>query len=528
MAVKKTVPKNGEKVTPTILLILDGFGLTDQKNPGNAITHETAPNVFGYMKKYPSTTLTAHGEAVGLFPNQEGNSEAGHFNIGAGRIVKQDLVRISDAIADGTFYKNTAFDEALFHAKKYKTHVHIMGLLTDGQSAHAHPGHLFALLEYFRREKYGNIYLHLFTDGRDSPPHSAIEHLKLLREHLLPNEQIATIAGRFYGMDRNKLWERTEAAYNAIVLGKAATTAHSAEEAISQAYNRGETDEYVSPTVIVGADGKPLTTVKDNDVIYFFNARSDRARQITKAFVQADFVEMNPGAFTRERVPQHIRFAAMTDFGPDLPGILTAFPSPDIEYALAKAIGEAYAQLYISESEKYAHVTYFINGGHAEPINGEVRELVASGDVYSYADKPQMHCREVTDKILGYLEKKQYDFVCANFPNADMVGHTGDYEAAESAVRFMDEQIKRLADFVLSRGGQIMIVADHCNAEGMINPATGEVWTEHTVNPVPCIVIREGLDITLEPGRLCDVAPTLLKLMGLTQPSLMTGKALFS
>ncbi len=529
-------------VTKTLLLILDGFGLANPKNPGNAITPETAPNIFGYMKTYASTQLTAHGAAVGLFPNQEGNSEAGHFNIGAGRLVKQDLLHISDAIADGTFFKNTAFDEAVFHAKKYNTAVHVVGLLTDGQSAHAHPEHLYALLEYLQKVGQKKVYLHLFTDGRDSQPHSAIHHLRELRAHMNNGEKIATMMGRFYGMDRNKIWERTEAAYNTMVLAKGSAQADCAENAIAQAYNRGETDEYISPTVIMEAgtlrhptlglssgrrQGKPVATIQDNDVIFFFNARSDRARQITKAFVQPDFQKKNPGAFKRKRVPKHIRFVAMTDFGPDLPSVLTAFPSPDIENALAKAIGERYRQLYISETEKYAHVTYFINGGHASAINGEVRELISSGAVNSYAEKPGMHAKELTDRILTYLKKDQYDFICVNYPNADMVGHTGDYHAAKQAVQILDREVARLVEDVLKRGGQALLVADHGNAEEMINEKTGEMWTEHTDNPVPCIMIRVGKKVRMEKGALTDVAPTLLKMMEIEKPKQMTGKSLF-
>ncbi|HYE59607.1 MAG TPA: 2,3-bisphosphoglycerate-independent phosphoglycerate mutase [Candidatus Kapabacteria bacterium] len=528
MVDKKMKQSEEEGTMPTVLVILDGFGLTDEKNPGNAITKETAPHLFSYMEKYPYTTLVAHGKDVGLFAGQEGNSEAGHLNIGAGRVVEQDLLRISEAIDDGTFYKNTAFLEALHHAKKYNTAVHVMGLLTNGESAHAHPDHLYSLLDFFHKEGQKKVYLHLFTDGRDSPPHSAVHHLKELRSHMNNGEEIASVMGRFYAMDRNKIWTRTERAYEAMVLGKGSCTADCAENAIAQAYNRGETDEYICPTVIAKENGEPVATIKDNDVIYFFNARSDRARQITKAFVQEDFQKKNPGAFKRDRLPKNIRFVAMTDFGPDLPGIFTAFPSPDVDNALAKAIGERYRQLYISETEKYAHVTYFINGGHAEPINGEDRELISSGDVYSYAERPQMHAHELVDKILGYMKKGTYQFVCVNFPNADMVGHTGDFEAAKKAVRVLDTEVARLVEGVLSLHGQVMIVADHGNAEEMINMETGEMMTEHTKNPVPCIVIREETKgISLKSGRLADVAPTLMKLLDIPKPKDMTGKALF-
>lgn len=511
----------------TLLIILDGFGLASPKNPGNAITPKTAPNIFGYMRKYPSTTLIAHGKDVGLFKNQEGNSEAGHLNIGAGRVVEQDLVRISTAIADGTFFKNEAFDQALYHAKKYKSAVHVMGLLTNGQSAHAHPEHLYALLEYCRRNKHKEVYLHLFTDGRDSPPHSAVEHLRELRKHMKNGEKIATIMGRFYAMDRNKMWKRTKAAYDAIVCGKSTCTAGSAEEAISQAYNRGETDEHLCPTVII-EHGKPVAKITDHDVIYFFNARSDRARQITKAFVQPAFTKENPGSFTRTHFPKDIRFVAMTDFGPDLTGVLTAFPSPELKGTLAEAIGNTYRQLYISETEKYAHVTYFINGGHALPLNGEDREVVKSQAVYSYADAPDMSCREIARRVIAYITKSRYDFICVNFPNADMVGHTGNFAAAKKSIRVLDTQVKKIVAAVLKKSGQVMIIADHGNAEAMIDSGTGEMMTEHTTNPVPCIIIRKDRDrMKLTTGRLADVAPSLLKLMNIRKPGEMKGRNLF-
>ncbi len=527
MVIMKSEIDVENRAAPTLLIILDGFGLASPKKPGNAITPETAPHIFGYMDEYPTAKLTAHGSAVGLFPGQEGNSEAGHLNIGTGRIVEQDLVRISEAIADGTFYKNEAFKQALFATKKHKAAVHVMGLLTDEQSAHARPEHLYALLDFFRRHDQKEVYIHLFTDGRDASPHAAVKFLHDLRLHMKNGEKIATIMGRFYAMDRNKVWKRTEAAYNAMVMGEG-NTAASPEEAINQAYNRGETDEYILPTVIA-ENGKTVTKMSAHDAVYFFNARSDRARQITKAFVQPHFETHNPGAFSRSSHPAHLGFVAMTDFGPDLAGIFTAFPSPDIDNGLAKAIGDRYDQLYISETEKYAHVTYFINGGYADPINGERRELIRSGTIRSYAERPQMHARELTDKIIEYLKTDKYNFICVNFPNADMVGHTGDLTAAKRAISEIDVAVERLVGTVLGKGGQVIVTADHGNAEEMINEKTGEILTEHTTNPVPFIVLRKGKPIKLRSkGILADVAPTLLKLMNIPQPEEMTGKSLIS
>ncbi len=522
--IKKVV---SEKKKPlTLLIILDGFGLANPKNPGNAITPATAPHIFGYMKKYPHTALEASGVAVGLFAGQQGNSEAGHMNIGAGRVVKQDLVQISDAIHDGTFFKNEAFKQAFHHAQKYHTAVHIMGLLTDNNSAHAYPEHLYALLEFFREHHQEQVYLHLFTDGRDSGQHSATTFLHELRGHMLKHEKIATIMGRFYAMDRNKIWSRTRQAYEAMVLGRGCT-APSAESALEQSYNRGDSDEFVCPSVIL-ENNKPVARIRDNDIVFFINARSDRARQITKAFVQPDFQKENPGAFRRGKYPKNIRFVAMTDFGPDLPGIFTAFPSPNIAHSLAAAIGERYRQLYISETEKYAHVTYFINGGFAKALNGEVREMIRSSAVRSYSEMPGMQAEKLLKKITGYITIDQFDFICVNFPNADMVGHTGDFTAAKRAIGVVDRAVSALVDLTLSHDGQVMIVADHGNAETMIDLKTKEIDTEHSDNPVPCVVIRkETAGMRLKSGKLSDVAPTLLKLMSIPKPKEMTGKSLF-
>lgn len=526
MSSKKIKIQSTSGHSPTILIILDGFGLAPLKNQGNAITPDTAPNIFEYMEKYPTSKLKTHGEYVGLFPGQRGNSEAGHLNIGAGRIVKQDLVSISDTIHDGTFFKNEAFKQALFHAKKYKSAVHLMGLLTDGNSAHSYPEHLYALLELCRREGMGEVYLHLFTDGRDSGPHAAMTYLHELRGHMLHTEKIATIMGRLYGMDRNKNWDRTREAYEALAMGKGHLVG-SAEEAIEQAYNRGETDEFITPTVVVDGAGKPVGTVNDHDVIMFFNARSDRARQITKAFVQEDFNKKNPGAFRRGKIPKNIRFVALTDFGPDLEKILTAFPSPDVHNTLPLALSHL-TQLYIAESEKYAHVTYFINGGYADPVNGEDRLKVESKTVVHHDDEPQMAAHEITKRVLGCMKKDAYEFYCINYANADMIGHTQNFKAAQRAVATIDECVRDVVSETLRRDGQVLIVADHGNAEEMKNMKTGEVDTEHSLNPVPCILIRNNTKgIKLKDGILADVAPTIIKMIGGTPPREMTGKSLF-
>ncbi|PIT87909.1 MAG: 2,3-bisphosphoglycerate-independent phosphoglycerate mutase [Candidatus Magasanikbacteria bacterium CG10_big_fil_rev_8_21_14_0_10_40_10] len=522
-----TIKKRNEKskpIGPTLLIILDGFGLANIKNPGNAITPQTAPNIFSYLKKFPNSQLKTFGRYVGLFEGQQGNSEAGHINIGAGRIVKQDLVQISDAIHDGTFFKNETFRQALFHVKKYNTAVHVLGLLTDRNSAHSYPDHFYALLEFLRREEQKKVYLHLFTDGRDSSPHGAGGFLRELRGHMLAEEKIATIMGRFYAMDRNKNWSRTKQAYEAMVAGKGCT-AISAEEALSQSYNRGETDEYICPTVIV-KNNKPIAKIKKNDAIFFINARSDRARQITKALAQKDFVKKNPDAFKRLEFPDRSRFVAMTDFGPDLEQVMTAFPSPDLQATLPMALSDL-RQLYIAESEKYAHVTYFINGGYADAINGETRIKVESPHVSSYDKTPNMSADKVADIICQKVNKDMLDFCCVNFANPDMLGHTGNIEAAKKGINFMDKQVARLVDLALKKKGQVLIVADHGNAEEMLSATTNEMMTEHTLEPVPCILISAKYKHKkLKDGILADVAPTILKIMGQAQPAEMTGKSL--
>ena len=367
----------------------------------------------------------------------------------------------------------------------------------------------------------------MFTDGRDSPPHSSITFLKELRKHLQPHEKIASISGRLYAMDRNKNWGRTEKAYHSIVCGTANYSAASAEDAIAQAYNRGESDEYIQPTLIE-SDIK-YRGIQNGDGIYFFNARSDRARQLTKALVQTNtFEEHNMGAFHRACILTDIHFVAMSEFGPDLPGILTAFPSPDIPNCLAQAIGEDRKQLYISETEKYAHVTFFLNGGYPEPINGEDRYLIKSKDVPNFAEYPEMESVAITESVLQAMNQDQYTFICVNYPNADMVGHTGNVDAAKKAVWAVDQAISRLVQSVLQKKGTVIITADHGNAEDMLNEKTGEMVTEHSINPVPFILINDALKQKelRSGGTLQDVAPTLLDVLQILLPDDMTGKSL--
>lgn len=512
-----------EQHKTTLLIIIDGWGISEKKNTLNPIVPEHAPNYFNFLKKYPHAELRASGKAVGLFSDQEGNSEAGHINMGAGRVVKQDALYISDSIADGIFYKNPAFRQALHHVKKYDTAVHLMGLMSNHNSAHSCPEHLYTLLDLMHREKIKKVFLHLFTDGRDSAQHDAVRHLELLRTHFKGNEKIATVMGRLYGMDRNKNWKRIKYAYEAMVLGKG-KTANGAEDALLQAYNRDESDEFIYPTVVMEKK-KPVATIKNNDAIFFFNLRSDRAREITKAFVQPNFEKENPGAFKRERMPKNIRFVALTDFGPDLPGVLTAFPSRDVVNSLVQTLCPK-KQMYVAESEKFAHITYFFNGGYAQHFCDEDWIKVPTPLAENYETIPQMNAQGVADKVIEGIKSGNYDFIACNLANADMVGHTGSFKAGQEAVKSVDLQLGRMIEALNKAHGQAIITADHGNIEEMLNVKTGEVDTEHSLNPVPCIIIGNSVKVIKKTGKLADVAPTLLKMMGIKKPKEMTGKSL--
>lgn len=521
-----------EKVKPLILAIMDGWGIAPPSIKGNPITPKNASNYFGWLKKFPSTKICASGLSVGLVKDEDGNSEAGHFNLGAGRVVKQDKIYINQAISDGTFFKNNAFSQAIHHLKKYKTNAHVMGLLSNHNSAHSSPEHLYAVLEMLRQNNVQNVYLHLFTDGRDSGQHDALQHLKKLREFMQNGEKIASIMGRFFAMDRVKNWDRIKLAYEAIVAGKGVReTAESAEEAIAQAYNSGETDEFISPTVIMENE-KPIATVKNNDIILFYNMRSDRAREITKTFVQKDFEKMNHGIFKRINVPKNIRFVALTDFGPDLSGVLTAFPGREIKNSLPQVLCALLRrQLYIAETEKFAHVTYFFNGGKAAHFCDEDWVKIPSVATDNYCKKPTMSAKKITDHILKAIEKNKYEFICVNYANPDMVAHSGDFKATSIAVKTVDKEVERLVKAIIKKDGKMIITADHGNAEELQNLVTGEIDTEHSSNPVPFIVVgKEFINKKikfLKKGKLADVAPTILKMMKIDKPKEMTGKPLF-
>lgn len=510
---------------PLVLIILDGWGLSREVT-GNPIALAKTPNINAYFKKYSNTQLYAHGQYVGLPEGQPGNSEAGHMNIGAGRLVEQDAVVISKSINNGTFVKNPALLQATKHVKNNNSDIHLMGLICDVSSPHSDMDHLLSLISFFTAKTKQNIYLHLFTDGRDSPRFAALKilnHYHKVFEN--PRVQVASIMGRFYAMDRKKAWDRTKMAYEAMTLGQG-QTARSVEDAVSQAYNRGESDEFILPTVIVDSANKPLGAIGDDDVVVFFNLRSDRARQLSKVFVQNNFEEKNPGSFKRDGMIKNLLFVALTDFGPDLDSILTAFPSIDLKGTLVEAMAD-HRQLYIAENEKYAHVTYFFNGGYDRSIVGENRINIPSPAVATYDLKPAMSAREITKYVIKALNKKQFDFVVINFANLDMVGHTGNLAAAIKAVEVVDECLGDIVKIVLKKKGTAVITADHGNVEDMINLKTGEVETEHSCNPVPFLLINEQEKYQLKKdGSLCNIAPTVLEVLGIDKPSEMSADSL--
>ena len=509
---------------PFLLIILDGWGIAPAGG-GNAISLAKTPVITNLTESYPSMLLEASGISVGLPKGQDGNSEAGHMNLGAGRIVEQDVRIISQSINTGLFFKNPAFLTAINHVKKFNSNMHLIGLLSSWQSPHVELDHIVALLTLLKYRKVKNVFLHLFTDGRDSPKFEAIKLIKNLKEHFKNSEKVATIIGRFYAMDRNKKWERTREAYELITEGKG-IKAKNAEEAIISAYNRGQSDEFIQPTVIY-KNSKPTALIKDNDAVIFFNLRSDRARQLTKTFTQEKFTEKNLGSFKRNKVLKNLLFVALTEFGPDLGNILTAYPSKDIPDTLPMVLRDK-KQLYLAETEKYAHVTYFFNGGYADPVASESRLMIPSPILMSYDKKPEMSAGEITDKILEFLRKKQFDFYVINYANPDMIGHTGNLTAGIKAVEFVDHCVGLVVKEVFKNNGQLIITADHGNIEEMINLKTGEIDTEHSTNPVPFILLNQDLKNkkVRKDGILGDVAPTILDILEIDKPKAMTRRSL--
>jgi len=513
---------------PVVLLVLDGWGIAPDSE-SNPISKTELPLFKKIESESRAARLAAHGQYVGLPKDQDGNSEAGHLNLGAGRVVKQDATVVSDAIADGTFFKNPAFHEAIGHVKRNNSRMHLMGMLSDGQSAHATPEHLYALLELMSREKVAAVYAHLFTDGRDSSPVAGRELCASVIRRLAPGQAIASITGRFYAMDRKKAWERTERAYNAMVLGEGACM-EDPLAVFDASYENNCTDEFIEPTVICSG-GAPIGTIADNDSIIFFNHRSDRARQLTKPFVQKNFIGRNSKTFKPKKVIQNLRFVALTDFGPDLEGTLTAFPSADVPRSLPVVLAKK-KQIYIAEIEKYAHMTYFFNGGYADPVGGEERLMIPSPDVERYDEAPAMATAAIADACARAIAEG-YDFVAANIAAIDMVAHTGSFAAAQKALQAADTAVGVIAEAVARRGGILIMTADHGNIEEMKDLSSGHIDTEHSKNQVPCWIWpaepadRPALPAVRHEGILGDVAPTILDLFSIQKPAEMTGKSLF-
>ena len=501
----------------TMLMILDGFGINEQTD-GNAVKLANIPYLTKLLSENPNTIIHTSGKDVGLPEGQMGNSEVGHTNIGAGRIVYQDLAKITKSIEEGDFFGNTDLVAAIENCKKHNSKLHIMGLVSDG-GVHSHIRHLYAILELAKRKDFENVYVHCFLDGRDTLPASAENFISDLERKMAEKGvgKIASISGRFYSMDRDKRWPRVEKAYKAIVCGEGEKSI-SAVKAIEESYQKEVFDEFVVPTVITNTEGKPLAKVEKNDSIIFFNFRPDRAREITRSIVDSKFKD-----FERKYIKTY--FVCMTSYDETMPNVKIAFKKEDIKNTFGEYISKkGLTQLRIAETEKYAHVTFFFNGGEEKQYEGEDRILIPSPKVETYDMKPEMSAFEVTDKVVEAIESKKYDSIILNYANPDMVGHTGSIEATVRALEAIDKCVQKVVNAINKVKGVLLITADHGNCEQMIDYKTGEPHTAHTTNPVPLAII--GLNQKLKEGRLADIAPTMLEIMGLEKPEEMTGESL--
>lgn len=505
---------------PTVLMILDGYGLNDTTK-GNAVVEGKTPVMDKLMVEYPFVKGNASGMAVGLPEGQMGNSEVGHLNMGAGRIIYQELTKITKAIEDGDFFENQALLAACKNAKENNTALHMMGLVSDG-GVHSHNGHIYGLLELAKRQGVEKVYVHCFLDGRDTPPASGKDYVEALEAKMkeIGVGEVASVSGRYYAMDRDNRWDRVERAYNALVKGEG-VQAESATAGIQASYDADKTDEFVEPMVIV-KDGAPVATVKDGDSVIFFNFRPDRAREITRTFCDDNFEGFDRG----ERVKT--TFVCFTEYDVTIQNKQVAFVKEEITNTFGEFLAaHNMTQARIAETEKYAHVTFFFNGGVEEPNKGEDRILVKSPKVATYDLKPEMSAYEVCDKLVDAIKSDKYDVIIINFANPDMVGHTGVEDAAIKAIEAVDECVGKAVDALKEVDGQMFICADHGNAEQLIDETTGEPFTAHTTNPVPFILVNADPAYKLrEGGCLADIAPTLIELMGMEQPKEMTGKSL--
>ena len=508
-----------EKVN--MLMILDGFG-DNPNQDGNAIKLAKTPNIDRLMKKYPNTDIYASGPHVGLPEGQMGNSEVGHTNIGAGRIVYQELTRITKSIEEGDFFSIPEFIAAIDNCKKHNSKLHILGLVSDG-GVHSHIRHLYGLLEMAKRRDFEDVYVHCFLDGRDTPPASGESYILKLQDKMKEKGigKIATISGRFYAMDRDKRWQRIEKCYNAMVKGEG-NKASSAIKAIEDSYQKEVFDEFVEPTVICNGEN-PIAKIEENDSVIFFNFRPDRAREITRAIVDKDFKEF-------ETKPMDLYYVCFTNYDETMPNVQIAFKKELLKNTFGEVVSKAgFTQLRIAETEKYAHVTFFFNGGKEKQYEGEDRILVPSPKVETYDLKPEMSAYEVTDKVVEALNADKYDVIILNFANTDMVGHTGSLPAAIKAVETVDDCVGKIAKIIEEKKGNLIITADHGNADQMIDYKTGEPHTAHTTNPVPIILVTDNKELKLKnDGKLADLAPTMLELMGIEKPAEMTGESLLT
>ena len=505
---------------PTVLMILDGYGL-NQNCDHNAICEAKTPIMDQLMSQCPYVQGQASGLAVGLPEGQMGNSEVGHLNMGAGRTVYQELTRITKSIEDGDFFSNPELLAAVKNAKENNSSLHMMGLFSDG-GVHSHINHVYGLLELAKREGLEKVYVHCFLDGRDTPPSSGKSYIEALQAKMkeLNVGEVGVVSGRYYAMDRDNRWDRVEMAYQALTKGEGVKGTDAAE-AVQSSYDDGKTDEFVLPTVIQ-KDGKPVTTIQDKDSVIFFNFRPDRARELTRAFCDPEFSGFDRG----QRLD--LTFVCFTDYDETIPNKLVAFKKEEITNTFGQFLADHnMTQARIAETEKYAHVTFFFNGGVEEPYKGEDRILVKSPKVATYDLQPEMSAPEVCNKLVDAIKSQKYDVIIINFANPDMVGHTGIENAAIRAIETVDECVGRTVEAIKEVDGQMFICADHGNAEQLVDYKTGEPFTAHTTNPVPFILVNADSSYTLrEGGKLADIIPTLIELMGMEQPKEMTGKSL--